>query len=167
MKKLIKVILGSALLVGCGGEQVSEKSESSEPEVVVEETVDNTFGKEITDAGAVDLAQLISQMGDQNNYPAKISGEIESVCQVKGCWMNIKKPDGTTIRVTFKDYGFFMPKDCAGKTMIAEGFAYLDTVTVEMRQHYAKDEGMSDEEVALIIEPEMVLAFEAEGVILN
>ncbi|MBK8328994.1 MAG: DUF4920 domain-containing protein [Bacteroidetes bacterium] len=31
------------------------------------------------------------------------------MCQKKGCWMELKNNDGTTLRVTFKDYGF-MPK---------------------------------------------------------
>ena len=49
--------------------------------------------------------------------------------------MNIVNTRDTSLNepffVQFKDYGFFMPKDCAGKTVIAEGIAYKDITSVK------------------------------------
>jgi hypothetical protein len=81
--------------------------------------------------------------------------------------MLIDKGDGTTMRVKFKDYGFFVPKDCAGKTAIMEGRAFFRTVSVDELKHYAEDAGKSKEEIEKIKEPQKALAFEAEGVILK
>jgi hypothetical protein len=48
-----------------------------------------------------------------------------------------------------------------------DGTAYFDTISIEQRQHFAEDAGQSEEEIATITEPEYVLAFEAEGVIIK
>ena len=37
------------------------------------------------------------------------------VCQMKGCWMELAADNDTSgVRVTFKDYGFFVPTDSQG-----------------------------------------------------
>lgn len=50
----------------------------------------------------------------------KLEGVVASVCPTKGCWMVIADGD-RQLRVTFEDYGFFMPKDCAGSIAKVEG----------------------------------------------
>ncbi|MEN0048567.1 MAG: DUF4920 domain-containing protein, partial [Bacteroidota bacterium] len=66
----------------------------------------------------------------------------------------------------FKDYGFFVPKDISGRQVIMEGYAYREVTPVEELRHYAKDDGMSEEEIAAITEPEEEFKFMASGVIL-
>ncbi len=126
-----------------------------------------TFGKTITEDGAVMLASIESEVIPGEEYVAKVEGEIVEVCQKKGCWMTVKKDDGSVVRVTFKDYGFFVPKDAAGKWVIMEGIAFFDTLSVATLQHYAEDAGKPAEEVAKITEPEYKITFEAEGVIIK
>ena len=106
-------------------------------------------------------------MGDKTEMEAKVSGTVESVCQVKGCWMKVKMDNGETMRVMFKDYAFFVPKDIAGKTVVFEGEAQKKMVPVEHLQHYAKDAGKSKEEIAKITEPKEELTFIADGVIVK
>src|SRR5258705_5743735 len=65
-----------------------------------------------------------------------VEGKVADVCQMKGCWMLLT--DGTrAVRTTFKDYGFFVPKDLAGRTVVAEGVLARETVDEETRRHYA------------------------------
>ena len=45
----------------------------------------------------------------------QLQAQVASVCQVKGCWMVLDLGGGTQARVTFKDYGFFVPMDIVGK----------------------------------------------------
>jgi len=125
------------------------------------------FGKTITEDGAVMLASIESEVIPGEEFVAKVEGEIVEVCQKKGCWMTVKKDDGTVVRVTFKDYGFFVPKDAAGKWVVMEGIAFYDTLSVATLQHYAEDAGKPAEEVAKITEPEYKITFEAEGVIIK
>jgi hypothetical protein len=124
-------------------------------------------GKKITEKGAIPATQLTAKMGDKDKMPAKVEGTVESVCKVKGCWMKVKTGDGQTMRVTFKDYGFFVPKDIVGKTVVVEGLAETSTTPVDELRHYAQDAGKSKEEIAKITEPEKALTFVADGVIVK
>ncbi|GAB3954185.1 hypothetical protein GCM10028805_39200 [Spirosoma harenae] len=124
-------------------------------------------GKKITDNGAIPATQLASKMGDKPQMPAKVEGTVESVCKVKGCWMKLKTSEGQTMRVTFKDYGFFVPKDIVGKTVVVEGTAETSVTPVADLKHYAQDAGKSKEEIEKITEPEKALTFVADGVIVK
>jgi hypothetical protein len=148
MKRLLVILAIATALVSCSGQAAK-------------------FGAEIDEAGAVPVKQLLADMGDKEEMPAKVEGKITECCKKKGCWMNIDKGDGTTMKVTFKDYGFFVPKDADGKTAVFQGRAYRDTVSVETLRHYAEDAGKSKEEIEKITEPQVDVAFEADGVIIR
>ena len=68
--------------------------------------------------------------------------------------------------VRFKDYGFFMPLDIAGREVIMNGKAFYQTTSVDDLRHYAEDAGKSQEEIDAITEPKRELAFLADCVIL-
>ena len=125
------------------------------------------FGKQIDDKKAMAATALPAKMGDKAEIQAKVTGTVESVCQVKGCWMKVNLDNGETMRVVFKDYAFFVPKDIAGKTVVFEGEAKKTTVPVEHLKHYAQDAGKSKEEIAKITEPKDELTFIADGVIVK
>ena len=128
---------------------------------------EDSFGKKIDDKKAIEASVLPAKMGKDDTMNAKVTGTVESVCQVKGCWMKVKMADGETMRVMFKDYAFFVPKDITGKTVVFEGEAQKKTVPVEHLQHYAQDAGKSKEEIAKITEPKQELTFIADGVIVK
>jgi len=125
------------------------------------------FGKQIDDKKAIAATALPAKMGDKAEIQAKVTGTVESVCQVKGCWMKVNLDNGETMRVVFKDYAFFVPKDITGKTVVFEGEAKKTTVPVEHLKHYAQDAGKSKEEIAKITEPKDELTFIADGVIVK
>ncbi|MFB0945405.1 MAG: ribosomal protein S4E [Spirosomataceae bacterium] len=122
----------------------------------------DSFGEKIKAKGAVAVDEIST---DSDNV--KITGEVESVCVVKGCWMKLKLADGKTMRVTFKDYGFFVPMDIVGKEVVMEGNAKVKETSVEDLQHYAKDAGKSADEIAKITEGTKEMAFEATGVLVK
>ncbi len=126
-----------------------------------------TFGKKITDTGAIPVATLTTTMVGADEKPTKVVGTVESVCQMKGCWMKVHIADGQTMRVTFRDYGFFVPKDIAGKTVVLEGTAQQTTTSVAKLRHYAEDAGKSKTEIEKITQPETALTFVADGVIVK
>ena len=96
-----------------------------------------------------------------------IVGEVKSVCSVKGCWMKLDAGNGQEVMVKFKDYAFFMPKDCAGKTVTCTGKAYKQIVSIEEQKHLAEDAGKSKKEIRKIKTPKEEYRFEASGVELN
>ena len=128
---------------------------------------DNHYGAKIDEKGAISVSELVAKMEGKTEMNAKVEGKISEVCQAKGCWMTLEKADGTKMRVTFKDYGFFVPKNISGKTVIINGTASITTTGVDELRHYAEDAGKSKEEIAKITEPKKELAFEADGVIVK
>jgi hypothetical protein len=125
-----------------------------------------SYGDSITAEGAMSGHDFGHAIATVDSMPAKVMGTVETVCQKKGCWMTMNVGHGETMRITFKDYGFFVPKDCSGKTVIVEGMAYRQVTPVEELRHYAEDEGKSAEEIAAITEPKTELRFVAHGVLL-
>lgn len=163
MKKLILITLTAALFAACND---SSKKEVGAPTADTK-TKTEYFGEKITEEGAKPTDSLKAMMGNDTMLNCKLIGKIDAVCQKKGCWMELKNADGSSIRVTFKDYGFFMPKDASGRTAIVDGFAKVDVTSVAELQEFAKDDGKSKEQIAAITEPKKELVFEAKGVILK
>lgn len=140
---------------------------SSQPENTEKEIQLLYFGDSISEDGAIDVASLTQAMGNEDSFEVKLTGTITDVCQKKGCWFEYKIGEQRTMRVTFKDYAFFIPKDASGKTAIVKGVATRDTISVEDLKHYAHDAGKSEDEIKKIVEPEIELTFEASGVIIK
>lgn len=161
MKKIVLFTLVSTLLLSSCGNHEEAK------EVTSVDTTLMYFGDSITMDGAIAADQLMTQLAGKDSLQVKLTTTIEEVCQKKGCWMNLSIGNEKTMRVKFKDYAFFMPKDAAGKTVFIEGWAYADTIPVVQLQHYAEDAGKSKEEIAKITEPEVSISFEANGVIIK
>ena len=81
--------------------------------------------------------------------------------------MTLNLSDGNEIMVKFKDYGFFVPKDIAGKEVIVQGKAFVNEVPVDELRHYAEDARKSEEEIEQIISPKKTYSFVADGVLLK
>ena len=65
-----------------------------------------------------------------------VVGQVESVCQKKGCWVMLKEGDAS-VRVTMKDYAFFLPKDIAGKSLVIEGVLAETILKEKNARHFA------------------------------
>ncbi|WP_316826696.1 DUF4920 domain-containing protein [Pedobacter miscanthi] len=124
------------------------------------------FGEEVKPGDVKPAAKMETAMGDKKTVDMKIEGKVVDVCKKKGCWMTLEMPNGDPMRVTFKDYAFFMPKDIVGKTVVLDGLAKKQTISVETLRHYAEDARKTPEEVAKITDPKKELAFEAKGVVI-
>lgn len=123
------------------------------------------FGEAISEGDIIASTQVKKAIGNNDHVDLRVTGTIEEVCQMKGCWLTMDIGGGETMRVTFKDYGFFVPKDSNGRTAIIEGVLKKEEQSVETLRHYAEDEGKSKEEIEKITEPVEVLTFVASGVL--
>lgn len=72
-------------------------------------------GEDITEEGALTVAEFLAQFEGKDSLETKLMATITEVCAKKGCWMTLDLGNDMEMRVTFKDYGFFMPKDAAGR----------------------------------------------------
>ncbi len=175
MKKLslVSAVIALAFATACAPakektdnveEAMEENAETTETEG--KENTDGHFGKVIEAEGAVTIEDFSKMMEDKDSLNVKLLAVAEDVCQKKGCWMKVETADGKMMRVKFKDYGFFVPKDLTGKQVVFEGVAFKDTTSVEDLKHYAEDGGQSEEEIAAITEPEINTSFLADGVVI-
>ena len=80
--------------------------------------------------------------------------------------MDVDLENGSSMKVRFKDYEFFVPKNADGKVCVIEGRAKMETIDVATLKHYAEDAGKSEKEIAAITEPEKGFSFLANGVII-
>jgi len=126
------------------------------------------FGETINAKKAISYSKLLKKMKKRDSLEVKVVGTVNSVCQMKGCWMNLSsgKQGEEEIFVKFKDYGFFVPKDISGQQVVMKGYAFREVTSVDELRHYAEDEGKSKEEIEAITEPTEELKFLASGVLL-
>ena len=125
----------------------------------------NFFGEKISTDNVIDYDTFIENSKIVSK--SKIEGTILSSCPKKGCWMQVKI-DSDTIQVTFKNYGFFVPKTgLENKKTILEGYPKQDTISIKMLKHYAEDAGKSQKEIDKITKPEYKISFIADGVIIK
>ena len=68
------------------------------------------------------------------------------------------------VRVTFKDYGFFVPTELNGKEIAMQGRFVKHTETVEEQKHLLKDAKRSQAEIDAITQPKETVRFVATGV---
>ena len=69
-----------------------------------------------------------------------VKAPAAEVCQNKGCWMVLTE-GAHSMRVTFADYAFFVPKDIAGKTVVVEGVLSRKLFSADEAKHYAEESG--------------------------
>ncbi|SFZ93927.1 protein of unknown function [Flaviramulus basaltis] len=144
--------------------------ESPKPFDKVEEVAYASFGNEIIADDAIvstSMTEHYKTMNIGDSINSKMIAKVNNVCQAKGCWMTLNLEDGNEVMVKFKDYGFFVPKDIAGKEVVINGKAFVNEVSIDEQRHYAEDAGKSKEEIAQIIKPKKTYSFEADGVLVK
>mgnify|MGYP001817549524 CR=1 FL=1 len=123
------------------------------------------YGAPVTKDQAIEAAK-ITELQANHTESIKVIGTVNEVCQVKGCWMTMDVGNQLSMRITFKDYGFFVPPESSGKTAVLEGQLKTEIIDIATLRHFAKDAGKSDEEIAAITQPKTELIFVADGVLL-
>ena len=168
IKSLSLFLVALLLLAGCK-EKTTEQAIEAEVETTEEIAANyQSFGEQINDQGVSDKAAMLEQyhnMKEGDTVAMKFRSKVNSVCQMKGCWMRLDLGD-EEVHVTFKDYGFFVPMDIAEEEVIVEGIAYVEMTDVDTLKHFAEDAGKPQEEIDAITEPQLTYAFLSSGVLL-
>ena len=119
-------------------------------------------GAAIGDSPVVALADALGNPSAYAGEQVILEGTVVKACPMKGCWMELA-PAGAArgIRVTFKDYGFFVPTDVAGRAARLEGTFETNVFSRADADH------LIAEGVALVRNPDGTateLSFVASGV---
>ena len=86
------------------------------------------------------LGELIEDSEAHLDQEVMVATRIAKVCQKKGCFF-VATEGAASARITFKDYGFFIPTDSGGKDATVLGVFSRVPVSKEQAEHYAADLG--------------------------
>ena len=104
-------------------------------------SADQSFGGEVPVNGdPVTLKEAIGSIEEAEGEFIKIRGQITEVCQAKGCWMILVDGD-TYARITFEDYGFFVPTETSMQRTVIFGQLSQRTLSGQQAEHFAQDAG--------------------------
>ena len=98
-----------------------------------------TFGAVIsTPADPISLSTLVQNHEDYEGSSVVVETRVSQVCQKKGCFF-IAQDGDTTVRVAFKDYGFFVPTDISGRRVTLVGELKRVELSEEQAAHLEED----------------------------
>ena len=71
-----------------------------------------------------------------------VEGVVRRACSQMGCWMELAPAEGGPgVRVTFKDYGFFVPTDSAGAKARVQGTVKVAQLSAAQAEHLRAEGG--------------------------
>lgn len=122
MKSLALTVVAALSLAACqegakpepGAAAPSGEAKASAPQKA------RKLGAPLSEAKLVALGDVMKSPSEFAGKTIKTEGEVKSVCQAAGCWMEIEADAGRA-HIKMANHSFFMPKDCAGKRAIVEG----------------------------------------------
>ena len=165
MRKIIIPLLAILVFTACKNE-----ANQNNEEPTVDETSYVPYGAEMDTEDAISGKTLLAKYKELkagDTVDVKVKTKVNEVCQKKGCWMMAALDDAEEVRVSFKDYGFFVPLNAAESEAVIQGKAFLSVTSVKDLQHYAEDAGKSEAEINEITEPEIGYGLIADAVLLG
>lgn len=93
------------------------------------------------DAKAVPLATVLESPDEYTKAAVVVEGVVTTACERKGCWMQMAAgtEGAQAVRVTFKDYAFFVPLDSKGAHARAEGVVSVKKLSKRDADHLEEE----------------------------
>ena len=146
MKRLSLLTLTTSFFLAAGPVALADDESAvvrlSEP---VESTdAWETFGAPLDESlDNVALTTLVDEGDSYLGEPVLVTARVSQVCQKKGCFF-IAQQGNTVVRVSFKDYGFFVPTDISGRQVTLAGELVEREVSEDQAEHMNEDLGDTD-----------------------
>ena len=106
-----------------------------------------TFGAAMPEAtDPVALSVLVANHAEYEGESVVVDTRVSEVCQKKGCFF-IAQDGDTTVRVSFKDYSFFVPTDISGRRVTLVGELRQVELSEEQAAHLEEDMASADVDV--------------------
>ncbi len=94
----------------------------------------------MADSLSSSTAEIIKDADKNDGKKVLVKGDVAKVCAKKGCWWMLKgdTPE-QNIRVTAKDYGFFVPENATAMKATVWGTFKVKQLSAQKARHYAED----------------------------
>jgi hypothetical protein len=102
------------------------------------------YGAPVSAGAAQPISTLLANPDALSGKTVLVEGKVRAACTRRGCWMELSpgmEKGGPGCRVTFKDYGFFVPTDSQGADARVEGVVAVRTVPAGDVAHYESEGG--------------------------
>jgi hypothetical protein len=100
------------------------------------------YGAPLGAGKALPIASVLSGGASYEGKSLIVEGEVRRACTRKGCWMELSESTETNTpgcRVTFKDYGFFVPTNSGGAHAKVEGVVEVEKVAASHVKHLEEE----------------------------
>ncbi len=93
MKKILFLSAITLTVFACGNSNTPKQETTPVDSIQNNDTITQAayYGTKITPDSAITMSDLKVAMGSKTELAAKVTGEVEAVCQKKGCWMKMVK----------------------------------------------------------------------------
>ena len=119
----------------------------------------------------ISIDSMLENVRVEGIFVGQIKGDLSQVCQKAGCWVTFNNSNGDETYVFFKDHYTIPIETPSGTSVVINGQAKIDTLSVDFQKHLLDDasdagEDISDEDYNAITEDKIDVSFEASGIII-
>ncbi|MEM9727264.1 MAG: DUF4920 domain-containing protein [Myxococcota bacterium] len=103
-------------------------------------TSQKTYGElQQSDGHITPLAEIATNVARYEGQQVQTEGEIERVCQKRGCWLELADASGTRVFVPMAGHAFVVPMDSVGREALVEGTVNRRERSEAERAHLKED----------------------------
>lgn len=130
-----------------------------------------SYGAGVTLPTNTSIAEILAHPDTWAGKRVRIEGEVTDVCQMAGCWMEVKGAEADKpIKFKVTDGVITFPKDSAGKHAVAEGTVRLIPLSLEqtrkVKAHEAEEQGKPFDP-ATVTAAETLVRLDGSGAVLS
>ena len=100
------------------------------------------FGGAVSASEGEPVAEVLRSPERYEGKDVVVAGYVRRACSRKGCWMELAEGEDAKLpgcRVTFKDYGFFVPTDSAGSRARVQAALAVTNVAARSVEHLEEE----------------------------
>ena len=148
---LLRIFLVALFLSGCA-KQVSEKDLLNKKDPI------GSYGQTVSKTNQLSIHELISSATKYLGKNVVVNAQIDDVCPMRGCWMNIfDEKTSTSLRVKVTDGDIVFPLSGIGRDVVAEGvFTKLNLTEDQAKNwkvHLAEEKGLKLNPDSIVLSP--------------
>lgn len=141
MRAILLLLTLPATLLACKNEPSANASPTASASAASEPGWTG-YGAAFANAQRVSLTKVLAEPANYAGKTVYVEGDVRRACSRKGCWMELAESadeKSAACRVTFKDYGFFVPLDSAGSRARLEAEVQVEEVKAAHVEHLEEE----------------------------